>query len=353
MLENHERTVTPGIEQRRDLLLQAMEEADPPLDERRARWRAFWDMSQPPERPMLSAAAGDVRMAEQHLFERRVARFLETAPDLVRDCPDYIPVISTTIGAHQQASAFGCETFLVDEDASIWSRPLLTAYEPDAAFALELPPVDAGLQGASIGLARETERFFGGQVAVRIPDMQGPLDVAGQVVGPQNILRMVVEHPDAAHHVIGFATQLLIDFYRAVKAEVTELAGPHCPNGLWCPPELGNALSEDYAPLVSRAMYEEFSLPYIQRIADETGGLFIHCCGAFEHTYASMASIRGLTGVNPAIPVVEWPSFAETFADVCVLVPGKSIGAERRPEMADFHEYLFATVPAGAHLILP
>lgn len=337
----------------RDALLRALDDADPPIEERKARWRAFWDMSQPAERPMRSASPGDVRMADQHIFELRVARFLETAPALIRDCPDYIPVLNSTIGAHQQASAFGCETFLVDEDASIWSRPLLKTYDPDAALALTLPAVDSGLQGASLALARECEAFFGGRVGVRIPDMQGPLDVAGQVVGPANILRMLIEHSHAAHHVIGLATQLLIDFYRAMKSEVTELAGPHCPSGLWCPPELGNALSEDYAPLVSRAMYEEFSLPYIQRIADETGGLFIHCCGTFEHTYASMASIRGLTGVNPAIPVVDWPEFAAAFADVCVLVPGKSINSGRWPTIESFREHLLATMPDGAHLVLP
>ncbi|MGI5819563.1 MAG: hypothetical protein ACOX9R_15845 [Armatimonadota bacterium] len=346
-------TVIPDTEKHRDRLLQAMDEAEPSIDERRARWRAFWDMRQPPERPMRAAAAGDVRMAEQHIFEHRVARFIATAPDLVRDCPDYVPVLSTTVSAHQQASAFGCETFLTDPDGSIWSRPLLQRYDPDAALGLELPAVSAGLQGASIELARETERFFDGRVGTRIPDMQGPLDVAGQVLGPEHLLRMLIEHPDAARHVIGLATQLLIDFYRAMEAEVTELVGPHCPPGLWCPPELGNAVSEDYAPLVSRAMYEEFSLPYIQRIADETGGLFIHCCGEFEHTCESMASIEGLTGMNPAIPVLDWPQFAAAFADVCVLAPSRSIGAERWPEMASFHQYLLDNTPEGAHLVLP
>lgn len=346
-------TVTTDIATRRDLLFEAMDEADPPIEERKARWRAFWDMSRPPGRPMRAAAAADVRMAEQHLFEARVARFLETAPDRIRDCPDYVPVPNTTIGAHQQASAFGCETFLTGEDSSIWSRPLLREYDPDAALALELPAADAGLQGDSTALARECERLFEGRLGARIPDMQGPLDVAGQVVGPENILRMIVEHPDAAHHVIGLATQLLIDFYRAMEAAVTELIGPHCPSGLWCPPELGNALSEDYAPLVSREMYEEFSLPYIQRIANETGGLFIHCCGEFEHTYESMASVEGLVGMNPAIPVVNWPEFAEAFADVCVLAPSKSIGSGRWSTMADFHEYLLETTPEGAHLVLP
>jgi hypothetical protein len=100
-------------------------------------------------------------------------------------------------------------------------------------------------------------------------------------------------------------------------------------------------------------MYEEFSVPYIQRIAHETGGLFIHCCGEFEHTYASMAAIDGLTGMNPAIPVVDWPEFATAFAEVCVLAPSKSIGSERWPEMADFHAYLQETTPDGAHLVLP
>ncbi len=338
----------------RDALFEAMDLADPPIHERIARWRAFWDMSETPERPMQTAGCADVRMSDQHDFELRVARFLHSAPEAIRTQPDYVPVFPTIIGAHQQASAFGCETFVVDADSSIWSRPLLREYDPDAALALEMPAVDAGLQGASIELAQQVEAFFGGRIAARIPDMQGPLDVAGQVVGPQRLLRMLVEHPDAAHHVIGIATQLLIDFYRAMAAQVTTLVGPHCPDGLWCPPELGNALSEDYAPLVARDTYEEFSLPYIQRIADETGGLFIHCCGSFEHTYASMAAIAGLTGVNPAIPVVEYPEFAAAFAGVCVLAPSMSIGWERRwRDRADLHEYLLAHTPDGAHLVLP
>jgi len=338
----------------RDTLFAAMDAADPPIAERVGRWRAFWDMSVAPERPMQAAGCADVRMSDQHDFELRVARFMQSAPEAIRAQPDYVPAFPTTIGAHQQASAFGCETFTVDEDSSIWSRPLPGEYDPDGALALQAPPVDAGLQGASIELARQVEAFFGGRIAARIPDMQGPLDVAGQVVGPAHLLHMLIQRPDAARHVIGLATQLLIDFYRAMAAELTELVGPHFPDGLWCPPELGSALSEDYAPLVARGMYQECSLPYIRRIADETGGLFIHCCGTFEHTYASMAAIDGLTGVNPAIPVVEWPEFAAAFAEVCVLAPSMSIGWERRwPDRAAFHEYLLAHTPPGAHLVLP
>lgn len=347
-------TTAVALTEARDALFTAMDAADPPIEERKARWRAFWDMSVAPERPMQAAGVGDVRMSEQHDFDARVACFLEGAPAAIAEHPDYVPVFPTTIGAHQQASAFGCETHLVDADSSIWSRPLLGEYDPEAVLALRLPAPDAGLQGASIELARRAEDFFGGRLGVRIPDMQGPLDVAGQVVGPEHLLRMLLEHPDAAHHVIALATQTLIDFYRAMKAEVTELIGPHCPGGLWCPPELGNALSEDYAPLVSRAIYEEFSLPYIQRICDETGGLFIHCCGTFEHNYAPMASIRGLAGLNPAIPVVEYPQFAATFAEVCVLAPTMSIGWERRWRDRDaFHAHLLERTPPDAHLVLP
>lgn len=342
------------LDRKRDLLFEAIEAADPPIEERKARWRRFWDMSAQPERPMRAAAAADVRMSEQHIFEPRLQRFLDTAPELLRTEPDYIPVFPVIISAHQQASAFGCKTLLTDEDSSIWSQPLINEYDPDAVLALELPLVDAGLQGTSLKLARQAEAYFEGRVGVRIPDMQGPLDVAGQVVGPERLLRMLVEHPDAAHHVINLATQLLIDFYQAMKSEVSELVGPHCPNGLWCPPELGTAVSEDYAPLVSREFYEEFSLPYLQRIADETGGVFIHCCGTFEHTYQSMAGIERLTGLNPAIPVVEYPHFAAMFAEVCVLAPSMSIGWERHwPDRAAFHEYLLAYTPTGAHLVLP
>lgn len=330
------------------------QEADPPLAERRARLLAFWDMSRPPARWIQSAAPADVGWNDIRCFEARLAKFLEGAPPLLRDNQDYVPVFPVHIGAVQQASAFGCEIVQVRDEDTLWARPLLREYDPDRILALELPPVEAGLQGESLEMARQAEAFFGGAVPVRIGDMQGPVDVAGQVWGEENLFRAMFEHPAAAHHLIGLAADLLIAFHRALEAAVTELVGMHCPTSIWMPPGFGTGLSEDYAPLLSPRLYEEFSLPYVNRISRACGGVWIHCCGAFEHNWGNFLKIEALRGLNPAPPEVDWPRVVETFGAVCCLAPGMSHGGPRLWGDAEgLKRYLQETTPPSVHLFLP
>ncbi len=335
-------------------LLDLCEEVDPPVSERKAAQREFWDMSRPPVRWIAGAAPPDVGWNEMRNFEARLAKFLEGAPQLLRENPDYIPVFPTAMGACQQASAFGCEVVQAQDNDTLWGVQQIREYDPDRILALELPPVEAALQGESIEQARRAEEVFGGAVSVRIGDMQGPVDVAGQVWGEENLFRAMFEHPEAAHHLIGLATDLLINFHKAQEAVVTELVGMHCPGSIWMPPELGTGLSEDYAPLLSPRLYEEFSLPYVNRISEACGGMWVHCCGAFEHNYENMLKISNLRGINPAPPEIDWPRLVATFGEVCCLAPGMShAGPKIWGDTEGFRRYLEATTPKSVHLFLP
>jgi hypothetical protein len=328
-------------------------EADPPLEERMAFVRDFWDMTCRPERWTRGANPGDIAQEEQEDFEKRLGKFLKEAPRLLAQEPDYIPVFPTIIGAVEQASAFGCEIVQVGGSDTIWAKPLITSYDPDAILALELPLVGAGLQGKCLNLARQAEEFFRGGIPVRIGDMQGPVDVAGMVWPMEHLFRAMIEHPNVVHHLVGLATELLINFHKAMEAEVTQFTGLHCPGSMWMPPELGTALSEDFAPMLSPAMYAEFSLPYVNRISEACGGVFIHCCGKFDHNYQNFLQIHNLRGVNPAVPPAEWPSFVEAFAEAGTMAAFMGPGAtERWADHDVFLEYLQAHTPRSAHLFL-
>jgi hypothetical protein len=329
------------------------QDADPPLAERKARLLEFWDMSRPPARWVRGVAPPDADWNHLHSFEARLEKFLEGAPQCLKDCPDYIPVFPTQIGPAQQASAFGCEVIQVQDNDTFWGRQLFHDYDPDHILSMTPPAPDAGFQGESIEHARQAEEFFGGAISVRIGDMQGPVDVAGQVWGEENLFRAMFEHPEAAHHLIGLAADLLIGFHKAQEAVVSEFIGMHCPSNIWMPPGFGTALSEDYAPLLSPRLYEEFSLPYVNRISDACGGVWIHCCGNFTHNFGNFLKIKNLRGINPAPPIIDWEQLVALFGEVCCLAPGMSLGgAQRWGDDEGFKKYLAETTPKGAHLFV-
>ncbi len=337
-----------------DSLRDFWQEADPPLTERKARLREFWDMSRPPDHWVLSAPVADVGWNEIRSFEARLAKFLETSPQLLRDYPDFVPVFPTHIGAIEQVTAFGAQVVQLQDEDTLWARQPMREYDPDRILALTVPPVEAGLQGECLELARQAEAFFGGAIPIRIGDMQGPVDVAGQVWGEENLFRAMFEHPAAAHHLIGLCADLLIAFHQAQEALVTEFVGLHCPANQWMPPEYGTALSEDYAPLLSPGLYEEFSLPYVNRVSAACGGVFLHCCGAFEHNWGNFLKIHNLRGLNPAPPEIDWPRLVAVFGEVCCLAPGMSHGGPRIWGDAEgFRKYLQKTTPVSVHLFLP
>jgi len=331
--------------------LSCLDEIEPSVEERQAWLREFWDMSRPAERFAEDFGQEDLVYNAARDFEARLAKFQEVAVSSASAARDHIPVFPTIIGAVQQASAFGCEIREAQDADTLWSVPIIKEYDPDAVMALELPPVDAGLQGESLNLARQLEEYYGGQVGVRLPDMQGPADVAGAVWEPMHLFRAMVEHPEAAHHLIDLSTQLLINLHQAMEATVTELVAPHWPN-IWIPPGYGTALSEDFAPMLSPEMYEEFCVPYVNRISDACGGVFIHCCGTFEHNFENLSKLHNLRGINPSIPIVSWEQVLEYFEDVCVLVPGlnqKNQGLWSSTE--EGRQWLRDNTPAGTHLI--
>ncbi|MGC8778258.1 MAG: hypothetical protein ACP5Q4_06225, partial [Candidatus Caldatribacteriaceae bacterium] len=57
-------------------------------------------------------------------------------------------------------------------------------------------------------------------------------------------------------------------------------------------------VSEDLLALLSPKLYREFALPYLTRLSQTFGGVFIHSCGNFVHNLPVLREVKGLRGVN-------------------------------------------------------
>ncbi|MCD6509007.1 MAG: hypothetical protein J7L11_01255 [Thermoprotei archaeon] len=87
----------------------------------------------------------------------------------------------------------------------------------------------------------------------------------------------------------------------------------------WAPPNSGISVSNDMVMVLSPKLYKEFALPYLNRIAKEFGGLFLHSCGDYSHNLENVLSIYNLR----AIDIHSYPEV--NFRRVCEIVGRKAI----------------------------
>ena len=74
----------------------------------------------------------------------------------------------------------------------------------------------------------------------------------------------------------------------------------------------GVSVSNDECVMISAAMHDEFNVPYLNRLSEAFGGIYIHSCGKWTHQFPSLAKVRGLKGLEfgaseaPFGPVLEY-----------------------------------------------
>ncbi len=162
-----------------------------------------------------------------------------------------------------EAECFGARVRFSDDEVPTVTGRLIE--DADGAMALKVPPVGAARSGIYIDAIRKavpqiTDRpVFGG--------ITGPFSLAAHLLDVTEIMIDCYDDPDMVHIVLDKATQFLIEYAKAYKA-----AGAH-----------GVMMAEPVSGLLSPAMEEEFSSPYVKRIVDAVQDdsflVIYHNCG--------------------------------------------------------------------------
>ncbi len=184
--------------------------------------------------------------------------------------------------------------------------------------------------------------------------MQGPLNTAGLVWEQQRFLMAMHTHPDAIHRLMDRVTRHTIAVFRAFQAAFgPKLIQPFYPE-IWMPPEYGVGITEDLMPLISARAYREFGLPYTTRIAETFGGLYIHCCGAFERHLPALAEIPNLRGIEFHYPYTRPEAVQEVLGDgrrVFIIRRGPHAEAQF-PDPVDFTRFVRGYWERGMRLMI-
>lgn len=162
-----------------------------------------------------------------------------------------------------EAECFGAQIRFFDDEVPTVVGSLITSLEE--AEAMPVPQVGAGRTGIYIEAIR--------QAAERITDRPvlagviGPFSLAGRLMDVSEAMIYCYEDPDMVHTLLKKATEFLISYSKEYKQ-----AGAN-----------GIVMAEPLAGLLSPALAEEFSGPYVKQIVDvvqdDSFLVIYHNCG--------------------------------------------------------------------------
>ena len=155
------------------------------------------------------------------------------------------------------------------------------------------PPVPFEQSDFNLALSlhrKVCERVGSNNIFLRTPDLQGPMNTLGLLTDQTDLLMALYDAPDLIHHILTQITDVTIDYLRRFLAAAGR---DRVVGNIWpwviLPDGRGIGITQDFMPLLSPDLYEEFELPQLKRIADEFGGVFIHCCGEYSHCLPALA----------------------------------------------------------------
>jgi len=310
---------------------------DQSSEAKKERWKALWAMEDLPRPIWFIPASPVLALSQQRLgnkesmtelfrdreeqFQASLAfnKFFEQT-QLTWSQDDFVLQLQPQMGVGVFASAFGCEVEF-PPDQMPWSRPAIKAGEAaEKVYEFEPPDVRAGLLDNILDYAEYFDRKAEYKYPIAMTDLQGPLDTAYLVWDSCDFMVAMYEHPREIHHLMRLCTDLIIKFVKEMRSKVKEFVPAHFPP-VYLPDGMGLAVSEDALAVLSRHLYEEFSLPYLNELSEEFGGIIIHSCGNFEHQLDALAKVDNLRGINFGVSETRFEAVWERFSGKTVIIP--------------------------------
>lgn len=302
------------------------------------RWRAFWAMEELP-RPLWFIPASPVlalafllypmkKRPLTELFTDRETQFRASmkfnrwfrAIQKIWTRDDFVLHLQPQMGVGVFASAFGCDVEFPPDQMPRTRFAIDAGEPPGKVYELEKPAADAALLGDVLDYAGYFNQKAGKAYPIAITDLQGPLDTAYLVWNSCDFMAAMYTHPGEVHHLMRLCTDLIIDHVHVMRATVDEFVPAHVPC-VYLPDGMGLTVSEDALALLSPHLWEEFSLPYLNELSEEFGGIIIHSCGNFEHQLDVLGKVHNLRGINFGVSETRFEAVWERFGGRTAVIP--------------------------------
>ena len=162
-----------------------------------------------------------------------------------------------------EAECFGAAVTVSDDEVPTVKGRLVN--DADEAEALAVPPMGSGRTQIYVDAIRKAAATITDRPV--LAGMIGPFSLAARLLDVSEIMMDCYDDPDMVHTVLRKATDFLVTYAKAFKAAGAD----------------GVMMAEPVAGLLSPALEEEFSSPYVKQIVDavqDNGFVVIyHNCG--------------------------------------------------------------------------
>jgi len=190
---------------------------------------------------------------------------------------------------------------------------------------------------------RVCERLETDEIFARTPDFQGPMNTLALLIDQTELICGLYTEPELIASVLDRVTDTLIEYFQRFR----EIIGPSKVIGnIWpyivLPDGQGVGITQDYMPLLGPDLYAQFEIPRLKRIADEFGGVFIHCCGAYrQHLQTLQQANFKIWGIEVHYPCTDIAEVFNALGRKLVYVPYVApTGAQQYPSLIEFCDYL-------------
>ncbi len=136
---------------------------------------------------------------------------------------------------------------------------------------------------------------------ISVIDMQGPMDVAGQLWGYENLFTDAMLGGTKSHNLLTKCTTAFIQLWRKQLDLLGDLfVGTHLWGWSWVESGAGHGatVSMDSMAMISADFFREHTREHLLRISEAFGGLTIHSCGNFGAVIPGINGIPGIEGIN-------------------------------------------------------
>ncbi len=266
---------------------------------------------------------------------------------------DLVPALCPTLGVIAIPSAFGSEVVWWENDFPA-VRPLI-GDRTEMVRRLVRPKITAGELGRLLDYTRVFLERTGSRMPIRLGDIQGPLDNAALIFGHTHFLEALITAPREVHALLDMITDLMVEFAAAQRAIVRAAGAEFVPSAFqpWLPDGHGVSVANDVGVMLSPALHDEFSVPYLNRLSDAFGGVYVHSCGDWTHLFPSLENVRNLRGLEFGASEAPYDKVLARFGGRTVLACRVGLHRDIRFDgMADFVRRVVAAAPTPRGLFL-
>lgn len=257
---------------------------------------------------------------------------------------DNIPVFWPDMGTVCLASVFGGELIREGNGQNFWIKPAFTSLEQ--LKNIEKPDVMKALVKEEFDRCKKWRDITDGFGYIAPPDMQGPVNIAILVMDANEFFIGMYTEPELIHKLLRLCTDVILEVINIYRKEFRDTFVPVTWPYIWFPDGTGVTLTQDSLPFLSPELYKMFEMPYVKEISERSGGIFIHCCGKFEHNLEAIKEIPHLKGIDASYPFSRIEKIVDVLGKDIVITPQlNSKGIEDFPSYDRYVEHLIKILP--------